>query len=195
MTIEHNDMTYTRVTDITSAFIDRGGIDPLVLLNAANRGTRVHAACEAIAGSRTAWDTEGIEKYLEAFESYWRGCNEPRIILCEERLYCKKLLITGQCDFLVEINGENWLIDLKATSAPCKMWPLQCIAYVMLAEEAGHRVDRFGMLHVKKDGKAKMHEYTDSEALYRKLFLSAYELFKHIYPKGVKEKVHEEDYL
>ena len=90
---------YTRVTDALYPFSGLQKVDPFMLKNAAERGTKVHEACSAIINDMGVIDLDQkLFGYIKSFQM-WRD-KEHREIMMAERWYCDKYMLTGECDFL-----------------------------------------------------------------------------------------------
>jgi len=82
----HNREAYTRVTTILYPFSGLQNVDPDILANAANRGTKVHKICEGIINGL---GEIGIEDetwgYVESFKQWWsKGID---VVKVEERFW------------------------------------------------------------------------------------------------------------
>lgn len=93
---------------------------------AAERGTRIHKACElwliyhVTQGIGEAREQAGNEAllhdgdwaYLDGFINWWETFN-PELLATEMFLINHTLKYAGRCDLIVRIAGELWLIDIK----------------------------------------------------------------------------------
>jgi hypothetical protein len=129
---------YNRVSEILGRFNDFGEIDPQVLQNAANRGTRVHnAITERIEIGTASGLKETDIPYFNSWKEWYEGdlCSgvPKKLINCETRLYDEKRFLTGEIDAIYVENGVNHLVDWKTSSAENKLvWPLQAAGYLQL---------------------------------------------------------------
>jgi hypothetical protein len=128
---------YTRVSEILRIFNDFSTIDPYILENAKNRGSRVHAAIdEYIKTAMVLTELEEQDKpYFESFMSWYESIPgiEKEITHNEVRLYDDKRMITGKIDGVLRRGGRLILIDWKTSSSANDLsWPLQAALYVQL---------------------------------------------------------------
>lgn len=141
---------YTRVTSVLYPFTGLSTVDPWIVESAANRGTRVHTACESIVKGFGNWDHEhDIFGYVNSFCIWWR---KQKVIEIEKRFYCRNLMITGQVDMIMETDVGNVILDIKTSSKPSKTWPLQGSAYAYMARKAGYDIQGIQFLHLNKRG-------------------------------------------
>ena len=165
------DPRYTRVTEILWPFSSLQHVDEHVLENAARRGTRVHAACEAIVSGEGAWDPEPeLAGYIHSFEQWWNLGHT--VLSMEERFYDDDMLITGQCDLIIAAPDDTAIIlDIKTSAKPSKTWPLQGAAYAYLARKAGYNITGIQFLQVNRHGMdPTVYSYDDD-----------WEMFEHCY--------------
>lgn len=175
---------YKRVTSILSPFTDFSNIDPKVLANAADRGTRVHKFCELYLKNLLIEPvTYDCKPYFDSFVQ-WSDSVLEKVIHTEERYFCEALKITGQVDLVVKLKGDDhpMIIDIKTPQTDQKAWQLQTAAYMylynvnQLKNGNGKAITRRGCLMLHKNGDpAKFKEYTNNERDTR-LFFNAVEL-------------------
>jgi hypothetical protein len=174
---------YTRVTEILSPFTGYGAIDPVVLANAADRGTKVHTIIEQILEG-TYYDEipEAYKGYIDSFQLYW-DINKFELVLMEQRLYDDELMITGQCDVIVidKESGMTYLLDWKTSYSVNKTWDLQGAAYEYMAAQSGHKVDK--VLFIKLDKKGKAPKVIETKGTFEE-----FKAVKRIYEKFFKTK-------
>jgi len=155
---------YTRVTEVLSQYSGLGNIDPTVLHNAAQRGTKVHKYCELHAtGEYFPEPPVEIKGYVDSFIQWFDEMVEE-IVDTERRFYSEAYRISGAVDLIAKLNGDGQLtvIDYKTPANPSKTWALQTAAYKMLAEETGLEITRRLAVMLRKDGSfPKVVEYTD----------------------------------
>ncbi len=166
---------YTRVTQILYPFSGLSAIDPRIVQNAGERGTRVHNICEAIVAGVGVWDIpDDIAGYISSFQQWWK---DQKVIAVEERFFCDEFLITGKVDMIIETENGLAIFDLKTSYKPSKTWPLQGSAYMHMARKANYDIKLIQFLHLKKDGsKPTLHEYQDQFDLFKKC-LDVYRYF------------------
>lgn len=143
-----------------------GDVDPHILSMAANRGTIVHEAIENFVYYGIEDIPASYSGYLDAFVKFWKDY-KPTLIAAEYRMYHKYLKYAGTADLLLEIDGENWLIDNKTSYKVEKMLTrVQLEAYKKALATHDFRVQRKVILHLKKTGKYSPveHKLDDLEA-------------------------------
>ncbi len=126
-----------RISDLLKRLYSYGDVDEQVLKAKAAIGTDVHKAivddCE---GNFVAMETDRARAY---FESYKRWENrEISLITQVPRLYCFDLMITGECDGLLD---SLHLIDWKCSASPnLKIWNMQAHYYWYLLRQNGYSI-------------------------------------------------------
>lgn len=178
---------YKRVTEILSLFTDFSQIDPAVLANAADRGSRTHKFCELYLKNLLIEEVdEDCKPYFESFVK-WEQIALGQIFELEERYFCEKIKVTGQIDMVLTLKGEDKpiIVDIKTPQNEQKTWPLQTAAYMYLYNQKNESpVQRRACLMLDKNGgAAKFKEYTNHESEIE-LFLSAVKL--HNFLNGSK---------
>lgn len=170
---------YIRVTDVLSPFSGLDKIDKDVLQNAANRGTRVHKACEAIIEGLGEWNVDDeIFGYVESFKKWWSEGH--KVLSMEQRFFCSELMITGQVDLIIEKPEGAIILDIKTPVKPSKTWPLQGSAYAHMARKAGYDIKGIHFLQLNKHGmEPKIHVYDDQFELFKKCL----DVFNHFFKR------------
>lgn len=179
-----------RITQILKPFSGYGHIDQAVLDKAADRGTRVHCACNAIIQHLSYPEEDDTKGYIESFKK-WEL--ENKHITLPKRFEDKELGITGECDGIwVDKDKKFILYDIKTSYKEGKTWPLQLGAYVYLAQKAGFQIDKAIVLHLDKNGKKpKVIEYDYVQGWDK--FMKCLEIYKLFF---INEKYFEaEDFL
>lgn len=173
------DNRFTRVTDVLSPYSGLEKVDKEILARAADRGTRVHAACEALMMDLGNWSIEeDIQGYLISFEKWWSLGH--KVLSIEQRFYCSELLITGQVDVIIETELGAVVLDLKTPQRPSKTWPLQGSAYAYLARKSGYNVQGIQFLQLDKHGEEPtLHIYDDQFEMFKKCL----DIYNHFFKK------------
>lgn len=126
---------------------------------AADRGTKVHAATEALDKTGRAEIEDSYLPYLQAY-ALFRQEHEVEWELIEHADYHPELMYAGTIDRYGMVDGYRTLVDLKTTYRVYK--PL-CGAslnlYRMILEARQKAVDRLLILHLKKDGTYKLIQF------------------------------------
>lgn len=132
---------------------------------AAERGTKVHAATEALDGSGRAEIEEEYLPYLQAYARF-RKEHEVQWELSECSMYHPEHRYAGTIDRYGTVNGKKTLLDIKTTYRVMK--PL-CLAslnlYRMILEEKEMEVEQLMILHLKKDGTYKLIRFDRDDAV------------------------------
>lgn len=134
---------------------------------AADRGTKVHTATEALDATGTANIEEEYLPYLQAYVAFLKE-HDVKWELTEQSMYHPELRYAGTIDRYGTVDGKRTLADFKTTYTVYK--PL-CRAslnlYRMMLEARQIQVEQLMILHLKKDGKYRIVpiEIEDSLAL------------------------------
>jgi hypothetical protein len=173
------DRRFIRVTDVLSPFSGLQHIDPNIVQNAANRGSRVHKVCEAIMEGIGEWDVDDeIAGYVTSFKKWW--ADGHKILSMEQRFFCSELMITGQVDLIIAQKEGAVILDLKTPAKVSKTWALQGSAYAHLARSAGYDIRGIHFLQLNKHGKdPTLHVYDDQFDMFKKCL----DVFNHFYRK------------
>ena len=123
---------------------------------AADRGTKVHAATEALDKTGRAEIEDSYLPYLQAYVQF-RQEHEVQWELIEYADYHPELMYAGTIDRYGMVDGCRTLADLKTTYRVYK--PL-CGAslnlYRLILEARQKAVERLVIIHLKKDGTYKL---------------------------------------
>lgn len=126
------------------------------LETAAQRGTAVHAAAEALDRSGQAEIPEEYRPYVEAYAQFLRDY-APVWELIEHPDYHPHYRYAGTLDRYGQLSGTATLLDIKTTYTVHK--PL-CAAslnlYRLILLARGKPVEKLMILHLKKDGTYKL---------------------------------------
>ena len=129
---------------------------------AAARGTTVHGYCEAKSKGEGYTVAKEYKGYTDALDSWW-GTNEPKVLKNEVELYSDKYGYAGRCDAIVDINGEDWVLDYKTGKSIYKEVGLQLSAYRHALIEMGVVQDvKMGVLLLMVTGEYQFKETNDS---------------------------------
>lgn len=132
-------MKLPSVTQVLRPFVDLSKIPPDVLAAAAERGTRVHGLCAAVA--QRLWIPSVPDEcrgYVDSFRSWFPVVVE--VVAAEVELVDEVLGFKGHPDLIVRIEGDEGLtvVDLKTPVSTHTTWKAQLAAYHHLAEHNGH---------------------------------------------------------
>jgi len=168
---------FTRITTILAPFSGITHVNPDVLKNAADRGTRTHIACDCLIAGLGEWFEDDILGYVESFRKWF---SNKTFIKKPSRMYCDEIMITGELDLIYEEDGDLVLVDLKTSSNPSKTWALQGTAYSYLAKKNGFEngFKRIEFIKLTKDGKdPKVFTYEED----MELFLKVLDTYRYFY--------------
>ena len=132
---------------------------------AADRGTKVHAATEALDKAGRAGIEEDYIPYLQAYAAFRRE-HDVTWELIEYADYHPAHRYAGTIDRYGMVDGCRTLVDIKTTYRVMK--PL-CGAslnlYRMMLEARQKTVDRLMILHLKKDGTYKLIRFEKDDSV------------------------------
>ncbi len=178
---------YIRVTEVLYPFSGLDKINPDVLRNAANRGTRVHEICDAIIEEvGVGYFEPELDGYIESFNKWL----PKEFIKKPDRFFCDELMLTGECDGIYKEGDDLVLFDLKTPMNESKSWMLQGSAYAYLCRKSGINIKRIEFVKLSKYGHdPKVFTYEENFELY----LSCLQTYKYFYKN--KNMDFELDYL
>ena len=128
--------------------------------NAADRGTRVHQACEGIDRYGSCEVDAEIEPYVMAYMDFLRKY-KPKWSMIENSFCDLEAGYAGTLDRYGLIGEKNTIIDIKSNSAiKPVLVTAQLNGYAGLLRKNGYQVDAIASLHLKKDGK---YSYVERE--------------------------------
>ena len=142
------------VTQVIAPFADFSGIPEAVLDHACQRGTKVHAACAAIASGLFPVVDAETAGYVKSFRE-WFDSTVVVVVGVEMELLDRNLGYTGHLDLLCRIKGDKGLTvcDLKTPVTAHVLWKAQLAAYRHLCETNGYDVRRAFSLRLSREGK------------------------------------------
>lgn len=133
-------------------------INQYKLDNAADRGTAVHNACEALYKYKTIECTPDVEPYVMAFVAFLKD-HKCEFTDIEKPLADTDLGIAGTPDLCGLVDGEESIVDMKAQGAIKKtLVKAQLNAYKHLREKNGKpEVKKLFCLQLMNDGKYRFY--------------------------------------
>ena len=130
----------------------------IIMRRGGEEGTQLHEAVELLLkGEEIEWmDNFGNAKYSQTvwemilkFSEFW-NLAKPRLIDTERFVYSDEYKYAGTTDLVVELDGQNWIIDLKSSNSYHKSFELQVAAYAKAYTEiTGVEIHRTGVLWMK----------------------------------------------
>jgi hypothetical protein len=137
-----NGKALVSVTNVIGALLKKSidGVDAEVLRNAAERGTLVEQySTELFANGSVqvpAGERNDVLDRLVSVERWWTR-KQPKLIAAQQIVCDEENGVAGMLDFLLEIDGVEWLVDMKCTAAPDPSWALQVGAYAHMMNHVG----------------------------------------------------------
>lgn len=132
---------------------------------AAERGTTIHAAAEALDKHGSAPISEEHLPYLQAYKAFLQE-HRPSWDLIEQPLYHPEHRYAGTIDRFGALHGEAALIDIKSTYTVYKpLCRAQLNLYRLMLIARGYPVHRMYILHLKRDGTYKLIPFEVDEPL------------------------------
>ena len=175
-------MKFPSVTTVLSPFSDFSMVRPEVLKLAAERGTRVHAACAIYAKGLWAdcalWPGDG--PFFDSFLN-WANMAGIEFVSIEEEFTDSGLGYMGHPDAVVYIPGDQGLtvIDYKTPMSISRTWHPQIAAYAHLARKHGHDVRRGLAVRLRRNGGPAITTEIDVDGEPWAAFLNALGAFKY----------------
>lgn len=132
---------------------------------AAERGTAVHSAAEALDKTGSAAISEEYLPYLSAYKAFLQD-HRPSWDLIEQPLWHPQHRYAGTVDRYGALSGEAALVDIKTTYTVYKpLCRAQLNLYRLMLIARGYPVHRMYILHLKKDGTYKLIPMDTDEPL------------------------------
>lgn len=177
---------------------DTGHNSDFITQKAAEEGSVVHKAIEDLLKNNKKLILVNDNGYMNysilvwemilKFKSFWNK-TKPKLLYSEILTLSDKYKYAGTADLIVEIENENWLIDIKTSNNIQNNYYYQLAAYRNSLNENNIKIDRAGILWLKsktrKDSKDKIQgkgwALLESENGYNNdfnSFLTIYDLFK-----------------
>lgn len=129
-----------------------GTVAQYTLDQAADRGTRVHKACEALDVYGNVEVTDDIAPYVQAYLSFRRE-HDVKWNMVERSIAHQKERYAGTIDRYGDVDGMKVLVDLKTSyTVQRRLAVAQLNLYRWMVEEEGHPVEKQYILHLSKDG-------------------------------------------
>lgn len=165
---------HVRVSEILAYLFPYDGVDREVLDAKAKIGTNVHKAIvDDCAGDFVVLDSDRAEAYFQSYKM-WSKQREETNITQVPRLYCDKLMITGECDGLL---NDLHLIDWKCSAtAHEEQWSMQAHFYWYLLREAGYSTsENMFWINLRHRKRIRYHKNGQNELVYDPLEPIVYE--------------------
>ena len=164
-----------------------GDISQYTLDNAADRGSKVHKACENLDRYGDCEVDDGIAPYIKAYLAFHEE-HQPEWVAIEKPLASEAMKFAGTLDRVGKIKGVDGLVivDLKSSSVVQKVLALiQLNGYKKLYEENfGEEIKKLYILHLQKDERYKLIEFPMDDTL----FMACWHLHQAFKKKPRKKK-------
>lgn len=189
----HKRLYYPRVSEVYQMYtsLNFAYVNPHVLRNAQERGTRVHVYCTAYVKGY-AWAKEidpECSPYVESFIQWYKKEVE-KIILLPTRLYDDNEEFSGEPDFIFKLKNriEPVLIDLKTPESIQKSWVVQLAAYIKLLEANGYQIRHATNLRLRESGSYPLIKHYNEDELNqgKKIFANSLENYNYFIRKKYK---------
>lgn len=129
-----------------------GTVAQYTLDQAAERGTKVHKACEALDVYGKVEVSEDFLPYVNAYLQFRRE-HDAQWNMVERSIAHQSERYAGTVDRYGTLDGVKALVDLKTTYTVHKRLAIaQLNLYRWMIEAEGHPVEKQYILHLKKDG-------------------------------------------
>jgi hypothetical protein len=144
-----------------SGISDFSGIPEYMLSRARERGEIVHNACEALdKGQEVSSDCSKYFGYVAAYRQFKLDYDfSPTLVEYEIRgeNWC------GRCDRVGDIEGKEWVLDLKASYEPSLSWRVQTAAYAigLWGEKYRKSKNKRAVVHLHEDASYDLLIYED----------------------------------
>lgn len=126
-----------------------GDVSKYLMENAADRGTRVHEACESLDRTGEVECDADIAPYVEAYAKFLQE-HEVKWLMIEAPLYNPELMYAGTIDRYGYVDDTLVLVDIKSSSSVnTRLITAQLNAYEKLPEKAPEKLYK---LHLRNDG-------------------------------------------
>jgi len=154
---------YARVSQILATIQDFSHINQQVLKAKQIVGTNVHSAIQDTVDGLFPVVTTKENGYLQSFEK-WFDLEKPEFIIKENRYYDDTLMLTGQVDAVLKMNGKlgpvlvDWKTSVKESAI---VWPMQAHFYHYLLKQNSIDIgEQFLFVKLDPNGKLpKVFEY------------------------------------
>lgn len=157
---------HIRISEILSWLFPYKDIDQEVLEAKARIGTNVHKAIvDDCNGDFYVFETDRAKAYFESYKILYPQTPKIQQI---PRLYCDKLMITGECDGLLDGFFGQRIIDWKCSASPHKeQWNMQAHFYWYLLKENGYKViDYMSWINLRHHKRIKYAKNGQNQLIY-----------------------------
>lgn len=157
---EYNGVVVPSVSELLR-FLSRevyGEIDKYILDRAAERGTAVHSATQALDENGTVDVTDDIAGYVEAYAKF-RHEHDVGWEYIEKPIAEPEMLFAGTIDRAGMVDGEKAILDIKSNAVVKKtLVKAQLNGYAKLTATIGFVPERLYCLQLIKDGRYRLYD-------------------------------------
>lgn len=162
-TYRHGEKVVPSVTQCLSKLHDFGMVPKDVLEAACLRGSYVHTLTEY--HDQGDLDPSSIGEYLGYLDAWIQFCADRKAVWSgiEIRGYSERYGFAGTWDRHGTLNGAKFVVDVKTSAAPHKVWGMQTSAYRQLLAEQDPAwvLARRATVQLRADGTYKFIEWSD----------------------------------
>lgn len=141
---------------------------------AADRGTAVHKATEALDKYGKVDVQDGILPYLQAYLSFRRE-HPAEWQKIEWQAYHQEDLVAGTMDRVGMLDGKSSVLDIKTSYSVTRkhkvLYTAQLTWYKRICERNGINIDKMFVLHLKKDATYKLIQLEPDDELAHSLLV------------------------
>lgn len=147
------------VTQLLQQLHSFAGVPAAVLAAAAERGTAVHKACELLDLDDLDESTvdSSLVGYVEAWKAFMRD-KTPNWRHIELIAHHQTLRYAGMLDRFGEIDGDEWVVDIKTSATDHPVWGIQTAAYAHLLNKPNARR---ATVQLRPNGTYRFKPWTD----------------------------------
>lgn len=165
-TYRYNGEVRPSVTQCLSKLHDFGMVPPDVLEAAQERGTFVHKLCEY--HDLQDLDSGSIGDYWPYLDAWIAFCADHGAVWegIEYQAYSERFGFAGTMDRYGRLKSVPFVVDIKTSAQPHKVWGMQTAAYRQLLAERKHptwALARRGTVQLAKTGKYKFLPWDDPQ--------------------------------
>lgn len=162
-----------------------GDVNKFLLDQAAERGTAVHSATQALDETGSVECTDDIAGYIEAYAQFHRE-HDVSWQYIEKPVAHPSLMYAGTIDRAGLVDGKSAVVDIKTNSAIKKpMVKAQLNGYRKLMETIGYQTERLYCLQLTKSGKYRLYPAAIDETE----FMACYQLHKAMARRHARGKI------
>lgn len=152
------------ISRILEPINDIDSIPRNALMNASDRGDKIHKICERFdlgyINEEEALNCE-YKSYIEQYFKFLKDTNVKWYAI-ERKMMNPDLRFAGRLDRIGFINGKTYIIDIKSSCKPQNWWPVQLEAQRILASQT-MKIDCVRSLYLTDNDKYKLIKYKERD--------------------------------